>query len=142
MGQAKIVWHQVTRDGADVRTYIRPIGKDKPIVILQQLMPNEDLWEATAMSKTEESSIISEESLETVQSVAEAYVRKNVEQQHFVKANAHWRDKEPTERQVAAAQKWRMPNIAQYETCGELSNALDVHIALKLERGFNGKKRF
>ena len=46
----------------------------------------------------------------------------------FVDAGARWRQKPPSPRAVAAAQKWRLPDVGSYTTAGALSDALDAHI--------------
>jgi hypothetical protein len=66
--------------------------------------------------------------MEMAQGVAEDYVRKHATNLAIVSKDAPWRAKPPSERQLAAAKKWRLA-IDSTWTAGELSDALDAHIA-------------
>lgn len=133
-----IAWVSVHRDG-ELRRYVRPLGADQPTVVLAQRRP-EDVWTAglwwpmTKDSAERKAVLIAEVPLETAQGVAEDYVRKNGTAA-LADSNAKWRKGKPSEPAVAAAKKWRLKDVEGYKTAGELSDALNAHIARIKARG-------
>jgi len=73
--------------------------------------------------------------LEMAQGVGEDFVRKNGAAA-LTDRNAAWRKRKPTEKQIAAAEKWRMQIDPEW-SAGELSDALSAHIAAKKARSRN-----
>lgn len=65
--------------------------------------------------------------MEHAQGVAEDFCRANGER-HLVRADAPWRSRRPTPKQLAAARRWRFP-VDPAWNAGQLSDALDAHIA-------------
>ena len=142
--KADVVWGTVHQAHEDLGRYIRPLGKGKPVVVLRQVEPDQDVWRADAYAAHSEQVIIAGVPLETAQAVAEDFVKNNVAVQAFVRTDARWRKDPATEAQIATARKWHMPpdEIAKHKTKGALSHALDIHITLRLERGSRGQNRF
>jgi hypothetical protein len=72
--------------------------------------------------------LIFDVTMETAQGVAEDYVRKHAVSVALVDANAKWRSRKPSPKQLAAAAAWHLPVDKEW-TAGELSERLDEHIA-------------
>jgi superfamily II DNA or RNA helicase len=142
MSEASIVWAQAHLVTEGMRQYIRPLGQGQPVVILRQVHTDSDTWAAFVTNSTDLDVLIDQVPLVTAQATAEDYVRRHVKHQAFIRTGAAWRDLAPTSKQLDAARNWGMPRPDQHKTRGELSNALDLHIALKIERGRKGLKRF
>jgi len=79
--------------------------------------------------------LIANVDLEMAQGVGEDFVRKNGAAA-LTDRNAAWRQRPPTEKQIGAAEKWRMQIDPEW-TAGELSDALSAHIAGKKARSRN-----
>jgi superfamily II DNA or RNA helicase len=79
--------------------------------------------------------LINNVDLEMAQGVGEDFVRKNGAAA-LTDRNAAWRKRKPTEKQIGAAEKWRMQIDPEW-TAGELSDALSAHIAAKKARSRN-----
>lgn len=126
-----IVWVPLHAPGAR-KHYVRGLGPSVPGV---ELIENENgTWTSLIgfPGKAPDRMLIVDGQLETAQGVAEDYVRKNGVSA-FIEADAPWRSRRPTSKQVAAAEKWKMPVDPSW-TAGQLSEALDAHIARKLNR--------
>jgi superfamily II DNA or RNA helicase len=128
-----IAWVRITdRRTGNVVSYERSLGgKDRPRVVVRHDIAGwiAEVAPADGRAKT----LIADVELETAQGVAEDFIRKqNVGQ--LVSLDAPWRAKPPSDRQVAAALKWRM-RVDPSWTAGELSDALDRHIAQRKRRG-------
>jgi ATP-dependent helicase IRC3 len=129
-----IAWVQVHKDGDQLRRYVRPLGKTQggdplPTVVLAQREPGEDVWTAGLWWQDTDTKrvLLADASMEMAQGVAEDYVRKNGSV-HLTTAEAGWRARKPSAKALAAAKKWRLPVDPDW-TAGELSEALDAHIA-------------
>lgn len=142
METTAIIWGTAHHKHETLRRYIRPLGKNRPVIVLYQRVENDDVWQAMAMGPDNARKLTEFVPLETAQAVAEDHVRRYVQHEAYVRKDAKWRLRPPSAKQIAAAQKWDMWNLEQYETSGELSDAMDLHIALKLERGRRGRNRF
>jgi hypothetical protein len=126
-----IAWVQVHEDGAPLRRYVRPLGRAQdgtqlPTVVLAQRGPDE--WTAGLLTPTGQKSVLlAEVTMEYAQGVAEDYIRRHGVS-HLTAADAPWRARKPSPKAVAAAKKWRL-TVDPGWTAGELSEALDAHIA-------------
>ena len=125
--------------------YRRPLGykdrdgkwKDLPTIALRDCSLNGQVgqdWKCIAVDPQSgvERVLIAGVDLSLATGVGEDAVRKLMgNRAHYVNTGASWRKREPSERQIEAARKWRLPNVEQYKTAGELSDALDQHIERK-----------
>jgi len=139
-----IVWINMT-DGAALRRYDRPLGYNAQYGYVELgrvvLVEREGGWLAgfqepgTAGRKRV---LIADVDLEMAQGVGEDHVRKVLgSRTNLIEAGAAWRKRPPTDRQLHAAKRWRLPGAASYATAGELSEALDAHIERKKARETN-----
>jgi len=128
-----IAWVQVHQEG-ELRRYVRPLGKDRdgkqlPTVVLAQRDAEADVWTAglwwTDVDRKQ--ALLADVPMEMAQGVAEDFVRRHGAS-GLTRAEAPWRKRPPTPKQLAAAKKWRLP-VDPAWTAGELSEALDAHIA-------------
>lgn len=136
-----IAWVSVDPGPQYVRKYQRTQGyRDDgqyvqlPTVVLIQRAPEEQSWLAGLVDPDGSKRVlISDVTLETAQGVGEDYVRKiNASTGRgtaLVAADAPWRDRPPTRKALAAAVKWRLPDPRGFKRAGDLSDALDAHIA-------------
>ena len=115
--------------------YQRSLGKDDrgrtlPTVVLARVADDStDLWVAGLQPDDGPKQVlILGVPLETAQGVAEDYVRKHGVQA-LVEQDAAWRKRRPTPKQLHAASKWNLP-VDPHWTAGQLSEALDAHIAM------------
>lgn len=129
--QAGVVWVTV-HDPGQARRYVRPLGKDKdtgevlPTVVLAERPRG---WTAGLQyADGTKRVLLAEVDLEMAQGVAEDAVRRLAPHAALVMADAPWRKRKPTKPQRLAAAKWKMP-VDPAWTAGELSEALDEHIA-------------
>ena len=119
-------WPHLTR-------YLRSLGRDAdgkalPTVVLARITDETaDRWVAGVQHDGNKRVLIHDVPLETAQGVAEDYVRKHGVA-HLVEADAKWRTKAPTAKQLHAAERWHLPVDPQWNA-GQLSEALDTHIA-------------
>lgn len=120
-------WPELTR-------YQRSLGKDRddqplPTVVLARVeQASSDRWVAGLQHDDGTKAVlIHDVPLETAQGVAEDYVRKHGVAR-LVEKDAAWRRGRPTERQLHAATRWHLPVDPSW-TAGQLSEALDAHIA-------------
>lgn len=133
-----VVWIRMTVDGGP-RRYERPLGYnagdgvylDLGTVVLAER--DEGVWLAGVQEPDGRKRVlIADVDLEMAQGVGEDYARKTMgSRADLVNANAAWRKRKPTPRQLYAAKRWRLPKVDTYATAGELSAALDAHIARK-----------
>lgn len=132
-----IAWVKVHADGGQP-LYMRSMGYrtddgwlDLPTVFLGQTTDAEHGWACWATPHDGEARhYISDVTLEMAQGVGEDIVRKTLGNRAvLVDAGARWRKRPPSAKSIAAAEKWRLPNIRAYGTQGELSDALDAHIS-------------
>jgi superfamily II DNA or RNA helicase len=82
--------------------------------------------------------LITNVELEMAQGVGEDFIRKNGASA-LTDRNAAWRKKPPTQKQIDAAEKWRLPVDPAWDA-GELSAALSAHIEAKKNRSRNRPK--
>lgn len=139
-----IAWVQVHRDG-ELRRYVRPLGmgpadgdgKPTPLPTVVLAQRSADGWTAgLQMTDGTKRVLMADVPMEMAQGVAEDYVRKNGSA-HLVTADAPWRARKPSPKALAAAKKWRLPVDPSW-TAGQLSEALDAHIARIKSRGKAG----
>jgi ATP-dependent helicase IRC3 len=138
-----LAWVEARRD--DRRRYVLNISRTEQLVMMQADSELDDSWGVQAQTEIDPGSrswvrwnggrkpawfrpLIRECSLELAEGVAEDYARK-FGQQHLVNVDAAWRKGPPTAKQVAAAKKWRLPNLTSHRTAGDLSDALSSHVA-------------
>jgi superfamily II DNA or RNA helicase len=122
--------YQRTQRGFRYRNKER-VGFDLPTVALKQSV--DGLWAAVIESKDDPIRVLIQSvSLEVAQGVGEDAVRRIAERAGspaLIDAAAPWRKRPPSPKALTAARNWRLPNIDEYSTAGELSDALDAHIA-------------
>jgi superfamily II DNA or RNA helicase len=121
--------YQRTQRGFRYRNKER-VAFDLPTVALKQSV--DGLWAAVVESKDGARVLIQSVSLEVAQGVGEDAVRRIAERAGstaLIDAGAPWRKRPPSPKALSAARNWRLPNIDEYSTAGELSDALDAHIA-------------
>jgi len=133
MRDTGVAWVQVHADGAPLKRYVRALGKDAngeqlPTVVLAQRDPDGDVWTAGLWWQATDAKqvLLADVPMEMAQGVAEDFVRK-YGSRHLTTTDAPWRSRKPTERQLAAAKKWRLPVDPEWNA-GQLSEALDQHI--------------
>lgn len=146
-----IAWTKATARDPRMTQYIRQLGPSSPIpdghggeifasnatVVLVQRSLEEDEWSCAIMwegsedkkAKTQHRMLIDRVSLEIAQGVGEDFIRKNAPRV-LVDSGAPWRKLPPSDNQISAAAKWKMP-VDPAWTRGELSDALSEHIARK-----------
>jgi len=111
-------------------------GEQRERVTLRQAALGEDSWSAFIEWEQEDGSVkrrplMMDVTLETAQGVGEDYVRKmGGGTVALTSVDAPWRKRKPTERQLWAAARWKMPVDPSWNA-GQLSEALDAHIARK-----------
>lgn len=127
-----IAWVPLHRPGDKLKRYFRSLGKDAtgaplPMVVLAQRTA--ETWTAGLQwPNGEKRVLLAEVDQGMAQGVAEDYVRKNTINAALVSTKAQWRKNKPSEKQVAAAKKWRLRIDDSWDS-GQLSDALDAHIA-------------
>jgi superfamily II DNA or RNA helicase len=128
-----IAWVRITdRRTGNVVAYERALGgKNRPRVAVRHDIRGwiAEVRPAEGRAKT----LIADVTLDLAQGVAEDFIRKQGIDA-LVNLDAPWRQREPTAKQVEAARKWRL-RIDPNWTAGELSDALDRHIAQRKRRG-------
>lgn len=133
-----IAWVQVHKTGDTLRRYVRTLGKaadgtQLPTVVLAQRGPETWTaglwWPAGKKGNPPERKavLLAEVDIETAQAVADDFVRKNA-RMGLTDAEAKWRKGKPRRGQLVAAKQWRMKVDPKW-TAGQLSDALDAHIA-------------
>lgn len=125
-----IAWVQVHRNGDPLRRYQRSLGRNAATVVLVQKTPEPDSWLAgIQLPDGRKRVLIAGTTLELAQGVGEDYVRRHTPGGlALVASDAAWRQRPPTPRAIAAAKRWRL-RIERDWTAGDLSDALDAHIA-------------
>lgn len=134
-------WPELTR-------YQRSLGRDDkgkalPTVVLARTSrESADGWVAGVQADDGAKQVlIFDVPLETAQGVAEDYVRKHGVAR-LVEKDATWRRRKPTPKQLHAASRWHL-EVDPLWTAGDLSEALDTHIAkinAKKEHAKRGKR--
>lgn len=137
-----IAWVRVDDErGEGITRYMRTLGTDRagkrrPTVVIARTIPDPECREWTARlihADRSRTDLVEAVPLATAQGVAEDWIRNNGGAGNLVAVDAPWRRRRPTEKQVAAARRWRMPIDPDW-TAGELSDALDAHIARRRNR--------
>jgi len=111
---------------------------DSDTVVLVQKRADDDSWLAGV--HTEDGTkrvLIADVSMELAQGVAEDAVRALMARSGLgvlVDAGAPWRSRPRSTGQVRAAKRMRIPEWEQYKTKGEMSDAIDAHIARLKQR--------
>lgn len=143
-----IAWVPVHNEGAPLKRYVRTLGKaadgtELPTVVLAQrdaeVWTAGLWWPATKTEPERKAVLMAEVHLELAQGMAEDYVRKHGGGR-LTDATASWRKGKPSPKAVAAAKKWRLPVDPKW-SAGELSEALDAHIARIKARPKKGARR-
>lgn len=126
-----IAWVQVHRNGDPLRRYQRSLGgRAATTVVLVQKSPEPDSWLAgIQLPDGSKRVLIAGTTLELAQGVGEDYVRRHTPGGlALVASDAAWRSRPPSPKALAAAKRWRLP-VERGWTAGQLSDALDAHIA-------------
>lgn len=126
-----IAWVQVHRNGDPLRRYQRSLGgRAATTVVLVQKTPEPDSWLAgIQLPDGSKRVLIAGTTLELAQGVGEDYVRRHTPGGlALVASDAAWRSRPPSPKALAAAKRWRLP-VERGWTAGQLSDALDAHIA-------------
>lgn len=138
-----VAWVQI-HQGNEAKRYQRTLStRDRntnefvplPTVVLTQRHPRDDGWLCGLINPDGSKRVLlADVTLELAQGVGEDTVHKLLgSQTQLVNAGAEWRSKRPSRKARDAARKWRLPHLEQYKSAGELSDALDAHIARKRE---------
>lgn len=126
-GQAR--WYTISLGGRTRRRVLlrELLGASSWIATAEREVPDEE----TGKTRTESKVLIADVDLEMAQGVAEDYIRKvgGHGAAALTAADAPWRRRRPSPKAKDAARKWRLPNVDGYPTAGELSDALEAHIA-------------
>lgn len=128
-----IVWVKAPDPRWDhVSRYLRSLGRNQdgtplPTVVIARVAPDDDRWVAGTQDGDTKRVLIMDVPLETAQGVAEDYVRKHG-QANLVEADAAWRKRRPTPKQLRAAERWHL-EVDPSWNAGQLSEAMDAHIA-------------
>lgn len=135
--RTSIAWVH-THAGGQLRRYVCQLGTDRPTVELEQLDAGTDSYRVRVLPPRGADNaaprvLIDGVPLELAQGVGEDFARAHGVAQ-LVDPEAPWRKRRPTAKQLAAARKWRLPNIEGYGTAGELSDALTAHIERRKAR--------
>jgi ATP-dependent helicase IRC3 len=122
-----IAWVELHKPGDKLRRYVRPMGKDQPVVVLAQREEG-DVWTSGLQwADGTKQVLVANVAMEMAQGVGEDYVRKNSQALGLVSANAEWRKRKPSPKALAAAGKWRM-KVDPAWNAGELSDKMEAHI--------------
>lgn len=139
--RAGLAWVGTHPEGSDRRRYVLPLGYDREkrqdlgqVVLVQTDPARDDGWAVQAQHEDGNRTLLRDATMEMAQGVGEDYVRARATNLTLVDPEAAWRKNRPTPKQIGAAKKWRLPNIAQYETAGALSDALTAHIHRRKSR--------
>lgn len=131
-----IAWVAVHAEGAPLRRYVRTLGKDQdgtelPTVVLAQrdaeVWTAGLWWPATRTAPERKAVLMAEVGMELAQGMAEDYVRK-MGGGALTDTDAKWRTRKPSPKALQAAKKWQLA-VDPAWTAGELSEALDAHVA-------------
>jgi superfamily II DNA or RNA helicase len=124
----KVAWLALHHDG-EPRRYVCGLGKGKGSVMLVQATVGDDHgWLAGVREDDGRKRVlIRDVTLEMAQGVGEDYARKHAVAAALIAADAEWRKRKPTAKQLTAAGKWRLKVDPKW-TAGELSDALERHI--------------
>lgn len=141
-----IAWVQAHSTGAELRRYVRPLGRQAdgsfPTVVLAQRTVTTwtaGLWHpATKTTAERKAVLIAEVDLELAQGVAEEYVRSHAPPT-ITRADAEWRKGKPSRKQLGVAQAWHLKVDPKW-SAGELSEQIDAHIARIKARPKKAKK--
>lgn len=134
MRREGLAWVAIHQVGDPLRRYVISLpkveGEEQPLVVLAQREEGADVWTAGLQYPTGEKRVLmAMVSQETAQGVAEDYVRRNARgAATLLDTNAEWRKRKPTKKAVAAAKAWKL-TVDPAWTAGELSDALNAHIA-------------
>lgn len=132
--RAGLAWVPTHRDGDDRRRYVLSLGTDRRVVLFHVEPSTDEGWAVQVQSPDGAATLIRDVSMEMAQGVGEDWVRTHERDLRLVDPGASWRARRPSPRQRAAAAKWRLPNVDQYATAGELSDALTAHIERRRSR--------
>lgn len=131
--RSTIAWAAADHGGR--RAFVKSLGADRGgaqrgQVWIRQVTAGQDVYVAEhvrdgLVART----LLAGAPLELVQGVAEDFVR-SVAPAALVQSDAPWRRRAPSDRQLEAARKWRL-RVDPGWSSGELSDALDAHIAAR-----------
>lgn len=128
-----LAWVPTHQEGGQ-RRYVLSLGADRRVVLFHVKQDDPEGWAVQAQSPDGAATLIRDVSMEMAQGVGEDWVRTYERDLRLVDPAASWRARPPSRKQTAAAAKWRLPNIEQYATAGELSDALTAHIERRRAR--------
>lgn len=129
----QIAWVPIHQHGEPAR-YVRGItvagathdaDERQTVVLVEQ---PDGTWLAGVKAGNRKDVLVRGVDLTGAQGVGEDYVRSHDHRGAAIMANAGWRSRKPTPRQRDAAKKWRL-EVDKSWTAGDLSDALDAHIA-------------
>lgn len=132
--RASMAWVATHHQGYP-RRYVLGLGKEQGSIVLAELDCDdpEHGWAVQHQRPEGNRTLLRGSSMELCQGVGEDRAR-TLGVSHLTDAAAGWRKRKPTDRQLDAARKWRLPNRADYQTAGELADALTAHIESKRSR--------
>lgn len=136
------LFHQLRSTMAWVRThhedeqrrYVLNLGKEEGTIVIAETIPGDEHgWSVQHQHPDGNRTMLRNSTLELCQGTGEDLARKRGAGT-LANANAGWRRRPPSERQLEAARKWRLPHRGDYQTAGELADALTAHIESKRKR--------
>lgn len=130
---AGVAWVPV-HHAAQPPRYERSLGQHRPTVVMLRRPGDEpDSWLAGLIMPDGSKRVLAEGlSMDMAQGVAESYVRANGNDR-LTATDAPWRTRPPSTKALEAASKWRL-TVDPSWNAGQLSDALDAHIARVKER--------
>lgn len=128
--RSSMAWVATHAEGAP-RRYVLGLGKEQGAIVIAETTPGDDEagWSVQHQRPDGNRTLLRDSTLELCQGTGEDVVRKLGIS--YLDAGAAWRKRPPTERQLEAARKWRLPHRGDYQTAGELADALTAHIESK-----------
>lgn len=128
--RSTMAWVRTHHDG-EPRRYVLGLGKEQGAIVIVETVPGDEHgWSVQHQHPDGNRTLLRDSTLELCQGTGEDLARR-LGVARIADANAGWRRRPPTARQLEAAQKWRLPHRGDYRTAGELADALTVHIEAK-----------
>ena len=125
--RSRIAWASIHHG----RAFAASAGDGQVVIAMQP----DETWSVSVVKRGgETSTVLTGVPMQLAQGVAEDQVRKSGQPRAYSDKNAGWRSKPPSEKQIAAAAKWRIvvprdENGFPLWTGGELGDALTARIA-------------
>ena len=131
--RSTMAWVRTHHDG-ETRRYVLGLGKEQGSIVIAETKPGDEHgWSVQHQHPDGNRTLLRDSTLELCQGTGEDMARK-LGAGTLTNANAAWRRRPPSERQLEAARKWRLPHRGDYTTAGELADALTAHIESKRKR--------